>query len=122
MKILVDMNLSPLWVPFLVTHGVEAVHWSTVGVPSAPDAQILGYAASNGFVVFTHDLDFGMLLAAHESRGPSVIQVRTQNVLPSALGTIVLRAIDAGRDHLESGAIVTVDLTRNRIRLLPIRS
>ena len=122
MKILVDMNLSPMWVQFLVSNGVEAVHWSTIGKPSAPDSQILDYAASNGFVVFTHDLDFGMLLAANKSRGPSVIQVRTQDVLPSAIGSVVLRAIDACHHHLEAGAVVTVDLVQNRIRLLPIRS
>ena len=120
MKLLVDMNLSPMWVQFLVAHGIEAVHWSAIGEPSAPDSQILNYAADNAFVVFTHDLDFGMLLAARKSRGPSVIQVRTQDVLPSAIGAIILRAIDVGRDHLETGAIVTVDLVQNRIRLLPI--
>jgi predicted nuclease of predicted toxin-antitoxin system len=120
MKILIDMNLSPMWVHFLVAHGIEAAHWSTIGKTSAPDSRILDYAASNGFVVFTHDLDFGMLLAARKSHGPSVIQVRTQDVLPSAIGGVVLRAIEAGRQHLETGAIVTVDLVRNRIRLLPI--
>ena len=31
MKILIDMNLSPMWVQFLVSHGIEAVHWSTIG-------------------------------------------------------------------------------------------
>jgi predicted nuclease of predicted toxin-antitoxin system len=76
MKILIDMNLSPLWVQFLVENGIEAVHWSTVGEPTAPDSQILEHAASNGFVVFTHDLDFGMLLAARKARAPSVLQVR----------------------------------------------
>jgi len=65
MKILIDMNLSPLWVRFLVTHGIEAVHWSAIGEVSAPDSLILDYAASNGFVIFTH---FGMLLAASISR------------------------------------------------------
>ncbi len=109
MKLLIDMNLSPMWVQYLVAHGIEAVHWSTVGEISAPDSQILDYAASNGFVVFTHDLDFGMLLAARRSRGPSVIQVRTQDVLPAAIGAVVLRAIEAGRKYLEGGAIVTVD-------------
>ena len=29
MKLLVDMNLSPRWVPFLLDAGHEAVHWST---------------------------------------------------------------------------------------------
>ena len=61
-----------------------------------------------------------MLLAARKSRRPSVIQVRTQDVLPSAIGTVVLRANEASREHLEAGAIVSVDLSQNRIRLLPI--
>jgi predicted nuclease of predicted toxin-antitoxin system len=68
MKILIDMNLSPMWVQFLVSHGIEAVHWSSIGEASASDSRILDYAASNGYVVFTHDLDFGMLLAARKSR------------------------------------------------------
>jgi predicted nuclease of predicted toxin-antitoxin system len=120
MKILIDMHLSPMWVQFLDEHEIDATHWSTIGNANAPDSRILAYAASNGFVVFTHDLDFGMLLATGESRGPSVIQVRTQDVLPSAIGVAVLRAIEAGRDHLEAGAIVTVDFAQSRIRLLPI--
>jgi len=120
MKILIDMNLSPTWVQYLVAHGIEAVHWSTIGEAQAPDSRILDHAASNGFVVFTHDLDFGMLLAARKSRGPSVIQVRTQDVLPSAIGAVILRAIEIGCDHLGAGAIVTVDLAQSRIRLLPI--
>jgi predicted nuclease of predicted toxin-antitoxin system len=120
MNALIDMNLSPLWVRLFVERGIEAAHWSTVGPPTAPDSQILDYAASNGFVVFTHDLDFGMLLAARKSRGPSVLQVRTQDVLPTAIGTIVLRAIASASEHLEAGAIVTVDVAQHRIRLLPI--
>jgi predicted nuclease of predicted toxin-antitoxin system len=64
MKILIDMNLSPTWVQFLVAHGIDAAHWSTIGDASAPDSRIMDYAASNKLVVFTHDLDFGMLLAA----------------------------------------------------------
>ena len=30
MKLLVDMNLSPDWVPLLAVQGWEARHWSTV--------------------------------------------------------------------------------------------
>ena len=120
MKLLVDMNLSPLWIEFFIANEIEAIHWSAVGKRSAPDSQIFDYAAENGFVVFTHDLDFGMLLAGCRSRGPSVIQIRTQDVMPSAIGAIVLRAIAAGHNHLELGAIVTIDLAHNRIRLLPL--
>jgi predicted nuclease of predicted toxin-antitoxin system len=63
MKLLVDMNLSPLWIPFLEQHGFQAVHWSALGSASAPDAEIMEYANSGGYIVFTHDLDFGRLLA-----------------------------------------------------------
>jgi predicted nuclease of predicted toxin-antitoxin system len=30
MKILIDMNLSPLWVDVLTAAGIEAMHWSTI--------------------------------------------------------------------------------------------
>ena len=61
-----------------------------------------------------------MLLASYQTRGPGVIQVRSQDVLPSAIGEAVLRAIRTARPHLEKGALVTVDAIRQRIRLLPI--
>lgn len=35
MRILIDMNLSPDWVPVLIEGGFEAVHWSQVGEPNA---------------------------------------------------------------------------------------
>ena len=120
MKFLVDMNLSPLRVPFLAGHGYTAVHWSTLGPPSAPDRKIPEFAAANGYVVFTHDPDFGMLLAVHKRSRPSVIQVRSQDVLPAAIGEAVLSAIRTAQAHLEKGALVTVNTVRRRIRLLPI--
>ena len=41
-KVLVNMNLSPEWVSTLTDEGWEAVHWSAVGDPRAPDAEIIG--------------------------------------------------------------------------------
>jgi predicted nuclease of predicted toxin-antitoxin system len=69
MKFLVE-NLSPLWVPFLTNQGFEAVHSSTVGQPWAPDSETLDFAATRSWIVFTHDLDFGMLLAAYKEERP----------------------------------------------------
>jgi predicted nuclease of predicted toxin-antitoxin system len=63
MKFLIDMNLSPLWVQFLVASSFDSIHWSSVGRPSALETQIMDYASANGLVIFTHDLDFGALLA-----------------------------------------------------------
>jgi predicted nuclease of predicted toxin-antitoxin system len=41
MKLLIDMNLSPRWVPFLAASQIEAVHWSSVGAPNATDREIM---------------------------------------------------------------------------------
>lgn len=120
MKLLIDMNLSPLWATFLADRGFDVVHWCEIGVASAPDAEIMKYAESNGFVIFTHDLDFGAILAARKAGGPSVIQIRAQDVLPVAMGEIVIRALSAAHGYLESGALVTIDPKRHRIRLLPL--
>lgn len=77
MKVLVDMNLSPEWIPLLRENGFDALHWSAIGHPTAADDEVLQWARENQAVAFTHDLDFGVLLADTESTGPSVIQVRT---------------------------------------------
>ena len=57
----------------LATKGIEAVHWTAVGDPRAPDDELLRYAREHGYVVFTHDLDFGALLALTRAHSPSVI-------------------------------------------------
>lgn len=77
------------------------------------------WARDNGCVVFTHDLDFGILLAHSKDGGPSVIQVRTQDVSPEHLGPVMLRALRA-HGVLESGALLTIDESRSRVRILPI--
>jgi predicted nuclease of predicted toxin-antitoxin system len=119
-KILLDMNLSPDWVPFLVQAGFEATHWSSVGDPRASDATILEWVREHHFVLFTHDLDFGALLAGTRAQGPSVIQVRTQDTLPAAIGHDVVRVLRLRQDVLERGALVTIDRASSRVRILPI--
>jgi predicted nuclease of predicted toxin-antitoxin system len=120
-KVLVDMNLSPRWVAALKSAGFEASHWTAVGSPTAPDAEVLGHAAANDWVLFTHDLDFGAILAHTRAGKPSVIQLRAADVDPDALsGRIadVLRRLEA---ELQEGVVVTVEPARERIRLLPLK-
>lgn len=62
-RILIDMNLSPDWVDGLSKHGWTATHWSTIGDAKATDQEILEWARNNNHIVFTHDLDFGTMLA-----------------------------------------------------------
>jgi predicted nuclease of predicted toxin-antitoxin system len=80
-KLLLDMNLSPSWVAHLTGHGFEAVNWSTIGAATAPDHEILAWAHEHNFVVITNDLDFSAILAASAVVGPSVVQIRTQDLL-----------------------------------------
>lgn len=120
LRFLIDMNLSPDWAPTLQRHGWDAAHWSAVGEPSASDREIMDWAAAHGYVVFTHDLDFGTMLALTRANGPSVIQIRAEDPLPDCLERVVAAALSQHEAELASGALVVVDERRGRVRLLPI--
>ena len=120
MRILLDINLSPTWVDWLNRRGHDATHWSEVGDPRAPDTEILEWARSHNHLVFTHDLDFSRLLALTHAQGPSVLQVRTKDVLPSRIGNLVFDALEQFSDLMESGAIVVIDASSSRAKVLPI--
>lgn len=120
MKLLIDMNLSPTWTTVFERENWEAVHWSAVGSATAPDSEILEWAAANKFVLFTHDLDFGALLASRPRRGPSVIQLRSQETSPAKVGEVVVRAIWQMEEELKLGALITIDPPRARARILPL--
>lgn len=119
LRILVDMNLSVEWIPFLRQAGWSAVHWSAVGDPRADDATIMAWASAQEYAVFTHDLDFGTALALTNAGGPSVVQVRAQRVLPEHMGPMVLAAIKQYEAELAAGALVVVEPGKNRARVLP---
>jgi predicted nuclease of predicted toxin-antitoxin system len=121
MKLIVDASLSPLWCVALDERGVDAVHWSTVGDVRASDRQILAWARTHGCVVFTHDLDFGALLANTQESGPSVLQIRTQDVMPDKLADLVVAVLRQHAAAIGRGALVTIDALRARVRVLPIR-
>ena len=120
MNFVIDMNLSPLWVEFLEQTGYRARHWSTVGDPRATGRAIMEWARANNSIVFTHDLDFGTILAVTKADSPSVFQIRTQDVLPEQLGGLVLAALEQFHAFLETGALITVDESSSRARILPI--
>jgi predicted nuclease of predicted toxin-antitoxin system len=103
--LVIDMNLSVEWVAELVRHGWTAVHWSNIGDPRAEDSLIAAWALANGHAIFTHDLDFGTTLALTHATGPSVLQVRGQNVLPEHLGPIVVAALRQYDTELAAGAL-----------------
>jgi predicted nuclease of predicted toxin-antitoxin system len=121
MKLLVDMNLSPSWVDRLGQHGFDAVHWSTIGAATAPDEQILAWAHEHNLVVITNDLDFSAILAASAVDGPSVVQVRAQDLLSDATVDIVVKALQEQSGEIEQGALLSIDEGGTRVRMLPLR-
>ena len=121
MKFLVDMNLSPRWVSTLASAGWHAQHWSEVGKANASDQEIISYAAANNYVVITHDLDFGTILAITHGKKPSVVQIRSMDISPDVVAAQMIAALRVAEAELEAGALLTVEPERTRLRILPLR-
>lgn len=88
--------------------------------PRAEDPILFQWARANGYVVFTHDLDFGTLLALTQAESPSVIQVRTQDVTQHYLEAMVIGALKEYESLLEAGALIVLDEAKSRARILPL--
>ena len=119
-SILVDMNLSPDWIPVLGVAGHTSIHWSAVGDARALDSELMEWARTNDHIILTHDLDFGTLLAQTRASRPSVVTIRADDPTPAAIGNHVLAAIHQHATELAAGALVMVDVSRSRVRVLPI--
>jgi predicted nuclease of predicted toxin-antitoxin system len=72
-------------------------------------------------LLFTHDLDFGAILAATEAEGPSVIQIRAQDISPDYAKNLLLNILNKFGKNLLQGALISVDEEKSRVRLLPLR-
>lgn len=121
MKIVIDACMSPAWIACLAEGGHDAVHWSTLGDPRAKDRTVMAWAVREGRIVLTNDLDFGAILAATGATSPSVLQIRTEDVLPDTCGARVLAAPRRFGTEIELGALISVDARTDRARILPIR-
>lgn len=121
-RLLLDINVSPAWVPFLASRGLAALHWSNAGDSRAEDSVILQWAWEHNCAVVTQDLDFGALLTRHRSSGPSVILLRCDGTLPGDIGGRLVPSITAAEDEIDAGALLVFDNRRVRVRSLPLRA
>lgn len=117
---MVDMNLSPEWLPFLRGPGWDVVHWKDVGAGTAEDEEILEWARKNGAVVFTQDLDFVQLLHAAGAKGPSVVLLRIPDEHSEKMRRQVASTIHLASDELTRGALLTIKEKGARVRDLPL--
>ena len=121
MKLLIDMNLSPRLAEMLRQKGHTCKHWSEVGNPKAKDAVIMDWAREQSYIVVTHDLDFGAILAATGFDSPSVLQIRRLDVLPENLLPVIVTALNKYENELKMGALIVIDEHQFRIRMLPLK-
>ncbi|PKL18126.1 MAG: hypothetical protein CVV49_07480 [Spirochaetae bacterium HGW-Spirochaetae-5] len=121
MKVLIDMNLSPQWVKPLTESGFEVLHWFTTGNPGAPDSEIFEFARLNEYTIITHDMDFTQLLALTGAENPSVILIRSKNIMIKSFSEKLIQTLNENREVILDGAILVIDDDKMRIRILPLK-
>ena len=120
MKFLVDMPLTPAFVPWLRAHGHDADHASTIGLSRASDADIISRAASEGLTIITADLDYPRLLALAQAAGPSLILFRGGDWGDAEILTRMAEVLASFNQIDIEHSIVVVERDRIRRRRLPI--
>jgi predicted nuclease of predicted toxin-antitoxin system len=86
----------------------------------APDADVVAHARADSTVVLTFDLDFGDVLALGVHDKLSVIIFRLSDERPESVNRRFAVILDDCAAVLESGALISVEDTRYRVRKLPI--
>ena len=119
MKIIVDVNLAVRWAKMLADRGIEAVHWTAIGLANAQDTEIMSYARQNGYSVFTNDLDFSAILVSTRASGPSVIQIRAEDTRPEAHIERIAHILNKFAANIEQGTLITIDPHKTRLHILP---
>jgi len=120
MKFLADMGVSQTVVENLRESGYDSIHLREESLQRLVDLEIVAKAKQENRVIITFDLDFANLLAESNSNLPSVIIFRIQNATPASVIPKLMKVIAECAENLNSGAIITVEDTRYRVRQLPI--
>jgi predicted nuclease of predicted toxin-antitoxin system len=118
--LLTDVNISPLVVAALRDLGATVVRVGDVLDVRAPDEAIVAEAVRTGAILVSRDQDFSAILATSGATHPSLINVRVSELDPRRLARIIVAALDAVRDDLVRGAIVTIDDGGMRVHPLPV--
>ena len=119
MKLLLDQGLPRSSAQLLRNAGIDAVHVGEVGLSTATDAYILAKGLEEGRIVVTLDADFHALLALSGAASPSVIRIRMEGLRGEKAAPLIMTVLSQCSDDLISGAVVTVQTNRLRIRRLP---
>lgn len=120
MKILADMNISPLTIMELTNHGYQISRITAYLPANATDEEIIQLALQENWIILTQDLDFSALIAQSGSKYPSLISIRLNNAQPKVISKILLNLLPTIEEELLQGALISVDEKNFRIRHLPV--
>lgn len=105
----------------LTLAGHDALHVRAIALHRSDDVVVFDRAAADERIVVSADTDFGALLANRSAQKPSLIQFRGQGSRnPRVSAHTILSNLLPLVDALNSGSIVTFELSRIRVRALPI--
>ena len=120
MKLLLDQGLPRSAASLLRTAGIDTVHTGEIGLATADDMTLIELARQQDRVVVTLDADFHAILALSGADKPSVVRLRIEGLRAEALAALLQALLSERGSELESGALLTVQRKRVRIRYLPI--
>lgn len=119
MRFLIDADLPDSTVAPFKENGFDVDHVREVGLGGATDADIVSYAAENGYVIVTRDQGFGNPLEHDPADMHGVIILRVPNEyrtdgITDRIGGF-LENVDA--DEI-GGSVIVVEEARYRVRPL----
>ena len=107
MKFIIDNQLPPALVGWLVERGHEATHVYAAGLAEADDRKIWDVAVERKAIVITKDIDFAER-REREAAGPQVIWLRVGNVATAELFRLLAARWAAIEASLELDSVVEV--------------
>ena len=102
MKFLVDQQLPPALVSFLISKGHEARHVLELQLDQVKDALVWDYARRNDLALVTKDEDFADMVMLHPQE-VAVVWVRMGNCRNEALLQVMERALPEIQKAFRSG-------------------
>jgi predicted nuclease of predicted toxin-antitoxin system len=120
MRFLADMGVSWRVVQWLRDTGHEATHLREQDLHRLPNGGIFTKAADERRIIPTWDLDFTEIVALSSTRIVSAIVFRLLNTRSANVIRRLTRVLAESAQDLEDGAIISVEESRHRVRLLPI--
>lgn len=120
MRLIADLHIAPRTVEYLKTLGHDVLRVPEVLPATAPDTEIITYAAQDRRTILTQDLDFSAEIALSGQTYPSVILLRLSSSRIESVNKVLMDVLSGLEQDVLDGALITVEDHRVRCRRLPL--